>query len=142
MTRLLLSLPLLFAFAAIAAADDAANDLKKLVGAWEEVSHIENGKDKTAGEIKGATVVIDEKGNWQALKDGTVFLKGSSKLDPSKKPRAADWTVEGFDQPVLGIYEVDKDTWKHCFALGKRPTEFASKEGSGVTYIVLKRVKK
>jgi hypothetical protein len=31
---------------------------------------------------------------------------------------------------------------KHCFALGKRPTEFGSKEGSGVTYIVLKRVKK
>ena len=44
--------------------------------------------------------------------------------------------------PALGIYEVNGDTWKHCFALDKRPTEFGSKEGSGVTYIVLKRVKK
>jgi hypothetical protein len=41
-----------------------------------------------------------------------------------------------------GIYEVDGDTWKHCFSLTERPTEFGSKEGSGVYYIVLKRVKK
>jgi hypothetical protein len=41
-----------------------------------------------------------------------------------------------------GICEVDGDTWKHCFALAERPTEFGSKEGSGVYSIVLKRVKK
>ena len=40
------------------------------------------------------------------------------------------------------IYEVDGDTWKHCFSLTERPTEFGSKEGSGVYYVVLKRVKK
>jgi|ERR1051326_7125549 uncharacterized protein (TIGR03067 family) len=143
MTKTLFSLTLLFAFAGAVPADDAANDLKKLVGTWEEVSHSEDGKAKSADEIKGVTVVIDEKGNWQALKDGTVIVKGSvKKLDPSKKPREADWIVEGFDMPVLGIYEVKDDTWKHCFAVAKRPTEFASKEGSGVTYIVLKRVKK
>jgi hypothetical protein len=41
-----------------------------------------------------------------------------------------------------GIYEVDGDTWRHCFSLAERPTEFGSKEGSGVHYVVLKRVKK
>jgi uncharacterized protein (TIGR03067 family) len=71
-----------------------------------------------------------------------VYLKGSVKIDASKSPRAADWSIEGLDMTALGIYQVDGDTWKHCFALGKRPTEFGSKEGSGVTYIVLKRVKK
>jgi uncharacterized protein (TIGR03067 family) len=106
------------------------------------VSNTTDGKDRPAEDVKGSTVVIDAKGNWQALKDGSVYLKGSVKLDPSKSPRAADWTVEGFDQPVLGIYAVDGDTWKHCFAVSKRPTEFASKEGTGVSYIVLKRVKK
>ena len=33
----------------------------------------------------------------QALKDGTVYLKGSVKLDPSKSPKAADWAIEGTD---------------------------------------------
>jgi uncharacterized protein (TIGR03067 family) len=142
MTKALLSLTLVFVVAGTLPADDAEKDLKKLVGTWQEVSNIDNGKERPAADVKSATVVIDASGKWEALKDGTVYLKGAVKLDPSKKPRAADWSVEGLDKPVLGIYEVDGDTWKHCFAPDKRPTEFGSKEGSGVTYIVLKRVKK
>lgn len=142
MKNALLALASLFLLVGTAMSDEAADDLKKFVGTWEEVSNTSDGKDKPADEVKGHTVVIDATGKWEALKDGTVVLKGSVKLDPSKKPRAADWTVEGFDMPVLGIYDVTADTWKHCFAVGKRPTEFGSKEGSGVTYIVLKRVKK
>ncbi len=142
MTKALLSLSLLLVVAGTLRADDADKDLKKLVGTWQEVSNTSDGKERPAADVKSATVVIHADGTWEALKDGTVYLKGSVKLDPSKKPRAAEWTVEGFDMPALGIYEVKGDTWKHCFALGKRPSEFGSKEGSGVTYIVLKRVKK
>jgi hypothetical protein len=57
-------------------------------------------------------------------------------------PAGGRLAIEGLDMTALGMYQVDGDTWKHCFALGNRPTEFGSKEGSGVTYIVLKRVKK
>ena len=61
-------------------------------------------------------------------------------------PKAADWkiTSEGDlkDKTALGIYDVDKDTWKHCFGFDKRPEKFESKEGSKVTNAVLKRVKK
>jgi uncharacterized protein (TIGR03067 family) len=142
MTKALLSLTLVFVIAGTLRADDAEKDLMKLVGTWQEVSNISDGKERAEADVKSSTVVIDASGKWEALKDGTVYLKGSVKLDPSKKPRAAEWTVEGFDKPVLGIYDVDGDTWKHCFAMDKRPTEFGSKEGSGVTYIVLKRVKK
>src|SRR5262245_51285811 len=142
MTKSLLSLAFIFVAAGTLAADEAEKDLKKLVGTWEEVSNIADGKKKSADEIKNSQVVITADGKWEASKDGTVILRGSVKLDPSKSPRAAEWKLEGFDMPVFGIYEVDGDTWKHCFALEKRPTEFGSKEGSGVTYIVLKRVKK
>jgi uncharacterized protein (TIGR03067 family) len=142
MTKALLSLAMVLVVAGTLRADDADKDLKKLVGTWQEVSNISDGKERPAADVKSSTVIIDASGKWEALKDGTVYLKGSVKLDPSKKPRAADWTVEGFDKPVLGIYEVDGDTWKHCFALEKRPSEFGSKDGSGITYIVLKRVKK
>ena len=67
-------------------------------------------------------------------------------LDPSKTPKAADWTIttegELKGKTALGIYDVDKDTWKHCFGFDKRPEKFESKEGSKVTNAVLKRVKK
>ena len=142
MNKLLLSMTVVLTAVGVGIADDAEKDLKKLVGTWEEVSHTANGQAKSADEVKGTTVVIDATGKWEAFKDGTSLLKGSVKLDPAKKPRAADWAIEGSDMVAKGIYEVDGDTWKHCFSLKERPTEFGSKEGSEVYYIVLKRVKK
>jgi uncharacterized protein (TIGR03067 family) len=142
MKKLLLSMAFLVTAAGVGVADDAEKDLKKLVGTWEEVSHVADGKKMTADELKGTTVVIDASGKWEALKDGTVFLKGTLKLDPAKKPKAADYAIDGSDMVAKGIYEVDGDTWKHCFAVKERPTAFESKEGSEVHYVVLKRVKK
>jgi uncharacterized protein (TIGR03067 family) len=142
MKKHLLSLAVVLAAAGAGVGDDAEKDLKKLTGTWEEVSHTADGKAKPADEVKGTTVVIDAAGKWEAFKDGTSLLKGTVKLDPAQKPRAADWAIDGTDMVAKGIYEVDGDTWKHCFSLTARPTEFGSKEGSGVYYIVLKRVKK
>ena len=142
MNKLLLSLALVLTAAGLGTGDDADKDLKKLTGTWEEVSHTADGKARTADELKGHTVVIDAAGKWEAFKDGTSLLKGTVKLDPAQKPKSADWAIEGSDMVAKGIYEVDGDTWKHCYSLTERPTEFASKEGSGAHYVVLKRVKK
>jgi uncharacterized protein (TIGR03067 family) len=96
--------------------------------------------------LEGIKLTVTAEGKWVLKKDDTVILEGTGKLDPSKKPKAADWTItsEGGlkDKVALGIYDVTKDTWKHCFAMEKRPEKFASEEGSKVTYAVLKRVKK
>ena len=142
MKKLLLSVAVVLTAAALGTGDDAEKDLKKLTGTWEEVSHVADGRAMTAGEVKGATVVIEASGKWEAFKDGTSIVKGTGKLDPAKKPKAADWAIEGSDMVAKGIYEVDGDTWRHCFSLAERPTEFGSKAGSGVHYVVLKRVKK
>jgi uncharacterized protein (TIGR03067 family) len=142
MRKLLTALAVVLTAAGVGTGDDAAADLKKLVGTWEEVSHTADGKAKPADDVKGRTVVIDAAGKWEAFQDGTSILKGTVKLDAAKKPRAADWAIEGSDMVAKGIYEVDGDTWKHCFSLTDRPTAFESKEGSGVYYITLKRVKK
>ena len=142
MQKHLLSVAVVLTTAGLGIGDDAEKDLKKLVGTWEEVSHTADGKAKPADEVKGRTVVIDAAGKWEAFHDGTSILKGTFKLDPTKKPKASDWTFEASDMVAKGIYEVDGDNWKHCFSLTERPTEFGSKEGSGVYYIVLKRVKK
>jgi len=142
MKKLLLSVAVVLTAAGLGTGDDEEKDLKKLTGTWEEVSHVADGRAMTAGEVKGATVVIEASGKWEAFKDGTSIVKGTGKLDPAKKPKAADWAIEGSDMVAKGIYEVDGDTWKHCFSLTERPTAFESKEGSGVHYVVLKRVKK
>ncbi len=65
-------------------------------------------------------------------------------IDASKTPHQIDITSQkdGKEENVYGIYKVDGDTWKHSFSLAERPTEFKSKEGSGVHYVVFKRVKK
>ena len=36
------------------------------------------------------------------------------------------------------LAEVDGDTFKHCFSLKERPTEFGSKAGSEITYIAVR----
>ena len=121
--------------------DQAKKDLKALEGTWQYASQVEADKEK----IKAVTVTITAEGKWEAKHEGKVFLEGTVKIDPSKKPKAADWkiTTEGDlkDKTALGIYDVDKDTFKHCFSLDKRPEKFESKEGSKVTNAVLKRVK-
>jgi uncharacterized protein (TIGR03067 family) len=148
MKTALMALAALAACAAASAADDdqAKKDLKALAGTWEYASQAEDGKETEKEKLKGIKVTVTAEGKWALKKDDTVILEGTVKLDPSKKPKAADWkiTTDGDlkGKSALGIYDVDRDTWKHCFGFDKRPEMFESKEGSKVTNAVLKRVKK
>lgn len=148
MKTTLLALVAVAATAVALAADDdqAKKDFKALEGTWEYVSQVSDGKEVEKEMLEGIRLTVTAEGKWVLKKDDTVILEGTGKLDPSKKPKAADWTIttEGGlkDKVALGIYDVTKDTWKHCFAIEKRPEKFESKEGSKVTNAVLKRVKK
>ncbi len=131
---------------AFAEDDQAKKDLKPLVGTWQYTSQEENGKETDMESLKAVTVTVTADGKWEVKQAGNTFLEGTVKLDSSKKPKAADWTIttEGDlkGKTALGIYDVDNDTWKHCFGFDQRPEKFESKEGSKVTNAVLKRVKK
>jgi uncharacterized protein (TIGR03067 family) len=92
-------------------------------------------KERQAGCQSGATTITIA---------GKVFFKAKFTIDPTKKPRAIDYAMtEGptKGKTHLGIYELDGDTVKFCFAApGKdRPTEFTAKEGSQRTLSVWKR---
>ena len=147
MKTVLLALLALAAGAAAFAEDDdrVKKDMKALAGMWQYVSQTDNGNEADKEKLKAVTVSITADGKWEAKHEGQTFLEGTVKIDPSKKPKAADWTIttEGDlkGKTALGIYDVDSDTFKHCFALQKRPEKFESKEGSKVTNAVLKRVK-
>jgi uncharacterized protein (TIGR03067 family) len=146
MTRfsvVLLSMALTAAFAD-SDADTNTKDLEKMQGDWAVVSVIRDG-------------VKDEDDNAQSLfrtvkgNQYTVFLfdkaigNGTFKIDATKKPKTIDSfpaSLEG--KALLGIYEMEGDTMKTCYAAAgkERPTEFSSKKGSEHTLMVWESEKK
>jgi uncharacterized protein (TIGR03067 family) len=131
-----------------AGADDAAikKETALLEGEWMMVSGEANGSALPDAMVK--TGKRSAKDGETTVKFGDrVFLKAKFTIDPNKKPKTIDYAMtEGTTKGKthLGIYEIDGDTVKFCFAApGKdRPTEFSSKEGSEYTLSVWKREKK
>ena len=117
------------------------NELDKFQGKWATASITVDGK--VEDEIKDRFLAIKgEKATflYQDKERGT----GTMVLDPGKSPAHLDFTYE--DGPakgktLKGIYKFNGDTLTLCYGgFGNdRPTEFASKAGSGTILIVQKR---
>jgi uncharacterized protein (TIGR03067 family) len=130
--------------------DPSKGDLDKLRGTWLTVSLVNDGKtlvDEKAPPKEGPTTKLVYDGNmWMIKVGGKTVASGVFKIDATKKPKEIDIMDESGvknNKTKLGIYELDGDTYKYCLApAGKaRPTEFASKKGSGHSLGVSKREK-
>ena len=127
---------LLTAIGAIAAADDAKDeaikkDRKQIEGTWRVVALEVDGNRSKEEDARKLTVVNGSDGTWSLRSEGKEISKGTSTIDPTKKPKTIDlkWTEgEGSGKQYLGIYELGEKTRKLCFAQpGKeRPTEFST----------------
>lgn len=131
------------------AADDAADEVKKEIarfeGSWKIVS-LETEQNKLTEDALKHFLLKIEGDKFTTVEDMRE-THGTFKLDPSKKPKTIDIAQtdrETKGKTILGIYELDGDTYKLCGDMsGKnRPTEFAVKAGSGHFLEVLKREKK
>jgi uncharacterized protein (TIGR03067 family) len=132
---------------AAAAPNEGADnkDLEKLQGKWVLVSLVVDGKAAEEDEIKDRFLVVKGERATFMYKDkerGAASLK----VDPGQSPAHYDITYE--DGPakgttLKGIYKFEGDTLTMCAGgIGKgRPTEFASKPGSGAMLYVSKRAK-
>jgi uncharacterized protein (TIGR03067 family) len=126
--------------AAEAPKDDAKSDLKKMEGSWKLAAGETDGDKIPEDGLKNSSLKI--KGEKYDAKLGDSTHEGKLTLDATKKPKTMDAT-DG-DNTVKGIYELKGDELKICIAPPgqDRPTEFASKAGSGHILMVWKREKK
>ena len=125
-------------------AQETKGDLDKLQGHWVMVESTRDGK-KIPSEVKIERTI---EGNNYTLTvksdEGEQVLSGTLKVDATKTPKTIEATrAEGPDQgkAMLGIYEIEGDKQKACFAPPgqSRPTEFASKAGTGHVLTIWQR---
>jgi uncharacterized protein (TIGR03067 family) len=106
----------------------------EMVNAWQEGQALDPRMVKTARRITTATHTTTYFGKQ-------VFLNATYTTDATRRPKAIDLVNRG--KPQLGIYEVEGDTMRICFAPpGKpRPADFESRPGDGNTAAEWRRVK-
>jgi uncharacterized protein (TIGR03067 family) len=130
---------------ALSRTDANKEDLARMQGDWGALSTIRDGEKVPDDEAQAIFRTVQ--GNQY-----TVYIfkkplsKGSFTIDATKEPKTIDaypGATPDKTKPLLGIYELNGDTYKVCFALpGKgRPTDFASKPGSGHTLTIWVREK-
>jgi uncharacterized protein (TIGR03067 family) len=120
-------------------------DMALLQGEWSMVSGSADGQpmpEQTRKQMKR----ICKGDETTTTMSGQVFIKAKITIDPSKKPKTIDYEMTGGftkGKTQLGIYEVEGDTFKSCFAKPgeERPSDFTSKAGDGRTLSVWKREK-
>jgi len=135
------------AMAAFAAEENPAvkKDLAALQGEWTMVSGSADGQPMP-DEMRTQMKRVCKGDETTVTMGGQVFIKAKITLDPSKKPKTIDYEMtEGFTKgkKQLGIYELNGDTFKSCFAVSgaERPKDFTGKPGDQRTLSVWKREK-
>lgn len=119
-------------------------ELKRFAGTWRFESVQMDGKAMPEQDFKGNAIILN--GDRFTAKVEGRDLNGLYEVDPTATPKTIDVTFgEGEERgrTMLGIYELEGDTYRVCMALsGKtRPTEFTTKPGSDQMLEVLKREK-
>jgi uncharacterized protein (TIGR03067 family) len=124
-------------------------ELGKMQGVWTAVSIERGGKALPKEDVKKLVLRLTVEGTSFALKtpDAEHFPHGTFRIDPSKKPKAIDFTVDrpfllaGKTSTALGIYELDGDNLKLLQGRPgqQRPTEFKTTPESDLEIIVFKR---
>lgn len=113
------------------AAQDAADDLKKMEGAWKTLLHEANGKPTPKDEVDKTAGKLIVKGAKYKVYFGDTFVdEGTITLNAAKTPREIDVKTSK-DEVMKGIYKIEGDKMTVCFAQpgGERPAAFKTKEG-------------
>ena len=112
------------------------DEADKFQGAWKQISYERDGLKESLDDEKGWEPRTIFSGNnfVVTIADGSIPIKGIFKLDPTREPKAIDYTdTFGADagKTFLAIYSLEGDELIFCAADEghARPTEFKTKPG-------------
>jgi uncharacterized protein (TIGR03067 family) len=130
---------------AASAQNDFRKEMAQLEGEWSMVSGRANGIAMPEATVNSGKRVATD-GETTITFGGQLYFKARFSIDPAKKPKSIDYMMT--DGPTkgrthLGIYELDGDTVRFCFAAPgtDRPTDFTAEAGSQRTLSVWTRQK-
>jgi uncharacterized protein (TIGR03067 family) len=131
---------------AVADSDEAVKKEKKaLAGGWTVVSAQRDGEALPEDEARKLRLVITEE--RITLKQGEKANQLMYRLNLSARPSEIELVPNDGPQkgkPLSGIYELNGDNLKVCFALkpdAKRPDRFSTRSDSDTMLLILKREK-
>ncbi len=108
-------------------------DLDRFQGTWYLVAAVKDGNVLPEDKVKQTTIVFKgDTFSFPGLAEYATSKEGTIKLDENKTPKEMD-AVSTEKEVMLGIYRMDDNGYKICFApAGKpRPTDLRSEPGSG-----------
>jgi steroid delta-isomerase-like uncharacterized protein len=124
--------------------DSHREELAKFQGEWVAVAFEDDGAT-TPEEHLGAVRLVIEGDRYRYTEPGGGF-EGRYRLDPTKRPREIDsilTTGEHRGKVAPGIYEIDGETHRVCFAppgSERRPRALADTPGEGCRLYVMRKV--
>jgi uncharacterized protein (TIGR03067 family) len=121
-------------------AEEKKADANPLKGKWEIVSASFNGN--VSPMLKGRILKFGD-GEFTTYDGEEKGRTIAFALDPKADPKQIDLNRDGGETKALGIYAIDKDELKLCYAEpgADRPKKFESTVGGKMFLLVLKRVK-
>jgi len=139
MNRLLI-LVILPAVVSAVVGDEKPATTPTIRGKWEVTAATFNGTASTAPKLR---VIAFDEDDVTTFDGGAPTRSVTYTLDTKTDPKRIDLNSEAGDHKALGIYALDKDELRICYAEpgAGRPVRFESKPGDRVFLLVLKRVK-
>jgi uncharacterized protein (TIGR03067 family) len=120
----------------------AREEMKRFEGVWRGTGTIRDGTPLPSNELGR----LNLRGDTYVIRVGTeIRSTGTFTLDPTASPKTVEVRPnDGEDKGKVrrGIYEISGNDHRACFGRpdGERPTEFASKSGSGAQLATFRRV--
>ena len=115
--------------------DPIAEEIKKLQGTWKQIACEKDGVADQVDEfgLEPKSTFTDDT-YVVTLTDGTIAIKGTFKLDPTREPKTIDWMDtfgEDAGKTFPAIYSLEGDRLIFCAADEgqERPTEFRTRLG-------------
>ncbi len=147
MQRLLLAALVAMSLVMLSAqASTAGDDAQPLEGVWIGQSMEADGKAAPIEVAKRMRLTFNgDKLLFRGNFDDDREEECTYKVDVKQSPKHLEFTPPNEKKPILGIFEVKGDELKICMRHASsdkgRPTEFATKEGSQLILLVLRKQK-